>query len=30
MAKLQLSVPAELDLVELWAYIAKDNLAAAD
>jgi toxin ParE1/3/4 len=30
MAKLQLSVPAELDMVELWAFIAKDNLVAAD
>ena len=30
MATLRLSEPAELDLTEIWDYIARDNPSAAD
>lgn len=30
MLKLRLSVPADGDLIEIWAYIAADNPEAAD
>jgi toxin ParE1/3/4 len=30
MAEVRITTPAELDIVALWAHIAKDNIAAAD
>jgi toxin ParE1/3/4 len=30
MAEVRITTPAEMDIVALWAHIAKDNVAAAD